>query len=79
MSGAEYVRTDLGGWARRAAGYDGMGRRVWISVTGPDDVSPDHVTFPVGYDERCGWCWLGGAHSGAEHDRRVSEHVQRAG
>lgn len=75
----EYMRTERGAYARRGDGYDGMGRRVWVHVTGPDDVSPDHVTYPTGYDERCGWCWLGGAHSDAEHDRRVSEHVQRAG
>ena len=69
---SDCVRTDLGGWARRGHGYDGMGRTVWEHVTGPDDMSPTHVTYPTGYDDRCGWCWLGGPHSQDEHAARVA-------
>jgi hypothetical protein len=68
----EYFRTERGAYGRRSDEYDGLGRRVWVHVTGPDDFSPDHVTYPTGYDERCGWCWLGGAHSVDEHARRVA-------
>jgi hypothetical protein len=68
----EYQQTDLGGWVRRGEGYDGMGRRYWIRVTDSEDVSPVHTSYPTGYDERCGWCWLGAAHSDQEHGARVA-------
>ena len=68
----EYQRTDLGGWVRKGEGYDGLGRRYWVRVTDPEDASPVHTTYPTGYDDRCGWCWLGAAHSDREHDARVA-------
>ena len=69
---AEYRRTDLGGYVRKGEGRDGMGRPVWEYVTGPEDVSDGHTTYPTGYDDRCGWCWLGAPHSEDEHVARVA-------
>ena len=68
----EYHRTDLGGWARLEPGRDGMGRAVWCHVVSDSDVSPAHLMYPSGYDDRCGWCWLGACHSDLEHDARVA-------
>lgn len=72
-----FRRTDLRGWVRKSEGYDGMGREVWSHVTGQDDETPDHMTYPTGYDERCGWCWLGAPHSVGEHARRVADYAAR--
>ena len=69
-----YERTDLGTYVRRGPedGRDGMGRPVWVYVTHDGDTSSVHATYPTGYDDRCGWCWLGAAHSEDEHAARVS-------
>lgn len=49
-----------------------LGHQLVTRVTGPDDYSPVHHTYPTGYDSRCGWCWLGVTHSEDEHARKVS-------
>ena len=41
-------------------------------VTGPDDVSAAHRTYPTGYNAKCGWCWLGAPHSADVHTDRTA-------
>lgn len=67
-----FRRSESGKWYRKSDGYDGMGRQVWVRVAGQDDETPDHITYPAGYDERCGLCWLGAPHSVREHEARVA-------
>lgn len=55
--GASWVRYDDDGPVHAAHG---------------DDRSPVHTTYPTGYDERCGWCWLGYAHTDDGHAERVA-------
>lgn len=60
------------GWVRDHAGqHVSNGGPLVVHVTGPEDHSPNHATYPRGYDSRCGWCWLGANHSDEEHTRRL--------
>lgn len=43
--------------------------RTW--VTGSNDHTPYHPTYPTGYNPKCGWCWLGYGHSEASHQQRI--------
>lgn len=37
-----------------------------------DDKTPEHMTYPTGYDPKCGMCWLGYGHSEAYHQQAVA-------
>lgn len=52
LDGSHYVRHDFGGH---------------VHVVSASDHSPQHHTYPTGYDSRCSWCWLNAAHSEAAH------------
>lgn len=60
-------------WVRDHPGeYTSGGYALTVHVTGPDDQSPIHLTYPTGYRSECGWCYLGANHSDDEHDRSPS-------
>ena len=41
------------GWVRAEPGWTSGGYPVRVHVTGPDDWTADHVTYPMGYDSLC--------------------------
>jgi hypothetical protein len=66
----QYERTGRDGWVRWAIQADGSEHAV--HAAGKGDTSPTHLTYPRGYDHRCGWCWLNASHTRNEHERRVA-------
>lgn len=42
------------------------------------DLTPPRRRFPRGYDERCGWCWGGAAHTEAAHAERIGDRPANA-
>ncbi len=63
---ADFERLERG-WIRREAD------RHPIHVADGADASPVHLTYPRGYDSRCGWCYLNAPHSEAAHAERIGE------
>lgn len=53
------------------------GDRHWTHCASMSDLSADHVTYPVGYDSDCSWCYLGAAHSEAAHLAYVDPFAAR--
>ena len=53
------------------------GGGAYLHLAGPDDVSAAHVTYPRGYDSRCGWCYLGAPHTADAHAAKVQEDEGR--
>lgn len=60
---AKHTRTEPGETS------DGSPVIVFLAAAG--DTSPAHMTYPTGYDSRCGWCWLGANHSDAAHAAKI--------
>ena len=42
-------------------------------AAGPDDDTPLHKTYPVGYDARCHCCWLHFPHTQAKHAQNLEK------
>jgi hypothetical protein len=40
----------------------------WLHLADRDDATPQHMTYPSGYDANCGWCWLNAGHTEAAHE-----------
>ena len=59
--------------SRKAIVRHDPGEYVGIRVVDRNDRSPAHSSYPTGYDSRCGYCWLGGAHSVNYHTQEVSK------
>lgn len=66
IDGRDWVRDHDGEWT--SGGYP-----LVVHVVDQYDDSPNHRTYPRGYDSRCGWCYLGANHSEREHARKVAE------
>jgi hypothetical protein len=65
---------ERGGWVRDVPGeITSGGYALVVHLADRGDTSAQHVTYPSGYDERCGWCWLGANHSQAAHARKIEE------
>lgn len=65
-----FKRTDhgRGGWIRTerwTSKRDGREVEEYSHVVSENDMSDCHGG---GYDPKCGWCWLGAAHSEAAHE-----------
>jgi hypothetical protein len=48
------------------------GHALAVHLASADDKSPAHMTYPTGYDSRCGWCYLGANHSTAAHAAKIA-------
>ena len=59
-------------WAEQYQGSGGSYYRVARKST--TDTSPIRQTYPTGYDWRCNYCWLGGAHSELAHIESVAAY-----
>ena len=65
--GFTFARVDRSGWVRWVEGGD---HAAYMHAAGPDDGTAEHWIYG-GYDDRCGWCYLGATHTEAAHDRSV--------
>jgi hypothetical protein len=63
---------------RRALVRHDDDRGYGIRVTGRDDRSPIHLTYPTGYAAECGYCWLGGNHSENYHNAQLEAAAEEA-
>jgi hypothetical protein len=48
------------------------GHQLSIHLAGREDTSEAHRTYPIGYDSRCGWCYLGANHSEDAHQEGIT-------
>ena len=65
--GYTFARVDRSGWVRWVEGGD---HTAYMHAAGEGDTSPEHWIYG-GYDDRCGWCYLGAPHTSSAHDRSV--------
>lgn len=63
----QWERLSMGQWVRHPA----RDRADYVFAAGDGDDSPEHQTYPRGYDGRCGRCFLGQRHTDAEHATRT--------
>lgn len=72
MTAPDARRLRGGGWVRDEPGHLSGGDPAYVHLAGPDDTTPGHVTYPTGYDSRCGWCYLGAPHTTAAHAAKLT-------
>ena len=60
----QYRRLELGGVIR----YSGTSA---IHAASFQDRTPEHFTYPSGYDSNCDWCWLNASHTQAAHAAKI--------